>query len=44
VQVCIGAFKRENDVFQRFFFLAEVLGPLGIVPDGRVFQFFVDLL
>jgi hypothetical protein len=43
VQVGIGAFERENDVFQRFLFLAEVLGALGIVPDGRIFQFFVDL-
>jgi hypothetical protein len=43
-QVGVGALERENDGFQRFFFLAEVLGAFRIVPDGRIFQFFVDLL
>jgi len=32
-----------DDRFQRFFLFAEILGALGIVPDGRIFQFFVDL-
>ncbi len=32
-----------DDRFQRFLFLAEVLGPLLVVPDVGVFQFGVDL-
>jgi hypothetical protein len=43
VQVSVGACERENDVFQRFFFFAQILGPFRVVPDSRVFQFFVDL-
>ncbi|APA71272.1 hypothetical protein YQ44_09905 [Janthinobacterium sp. 1_2014MBL_MicDiv] len=43
-QVGVGLGQREDDGFQRLLLLAEVLGALGIVPDGRIFQFFVDLL
>ncbi len=43
-QVGISLGQREDDGFQRLLLFAEVLGALGIVPDGRIFQFFVDLL
>jgi len=33
-----------HDAFQRLLFFTEVEGPLLVVPDGRVFEFFVDLL
>jgi len=33
-----------DDVFEGFLFPAEILGTFGFIPDGRVFQFGVDLL
>jgi len=33
-----------HDAFQRFFLFTEVEGPLLVVPDGRILEFFVDLL
>jgi hypothetical protein len=33
-----------HDAFQRFFLFTEVERPLLVVPDGRIFEFFVDLL
>jgi len=43
-QVGVGLYQRVDDGFQRFFLFAEILRFLRVVPDGRVFQFFVDLL
>ncbi|OFJ46826.1 hypothetical protein BA896_019645 [Janthinobacterium lividum] len=43
-QVGIGTGQREDDRFERLLLFTEFLGALGIVPDGRIFQFFVDLL
>jgi hypothetical protein len=33
-----------DDGFQRLFLFTEILGFFRVVPDGGVFQFFVDLL
>jgi hypothetical protein len=33
----------QDDFFQPRTFTAEFLGTLGIIPDGRVFQFPTDL-
>ena len=43
-QVGIGLGQGEDDGFQRLLLFTEVLGAFGIVPDGWIFQFFVDLL
>ena len=42
-QVAARLLERQHDAFQRLLFLAEVLGPLLVIPDGRVFEFLVDL-
>ena len=36
-QIGIDFGEREDDRFQRFLFLAQVLGALLVVPDGGVF-------
>jgi hypothetical protein len=38
LQPVADAIEYENDVFQRFSFLAEFLCALGVIPDLRVFQ------
>ena len=43
-QVGVGLGQGKDNGFERLFFFTEILGALGIVPDGGVFQFFVDLL
>jgi uncharacterized membrane protein len=35
--------ERINNVFEGFFFFAQILGALGIVPDLGIFEFGVDL-
>ena len=36
--------EHMHDVFKRFFFAAQVLGALGVVPDRRVFESGLDFL
>lgn len=35
--------QRVDNIFERFFFFAQVLGALGVVPDCGIFQLGVDL-
>ena len=41
----LGVHLRQchDDRFERFLFLAEILGPLLVIPDGRVLQFGIYL-
>jgi hypothetical protein len=32
------AIEHDHDIFQRFFLAAQILRPLGVIPDGGVFQ------
>jgi hypothetical protein len=36
--------QRQDDGFQGFLFLAQVLGAFLVVPDFRIFQFAIDLV
>jgi hypothetical protein len=42
-QLTAQAVEHHDHVFERFLFLAQVLGALGVVPDGGVFEGGVDL-
>jgi hypothetical protein len=43
LQAAVDGRQRIDDRFEGFFFFAEVLGALRIVPDGGVFEFGVNL-
>jgi hypothetical protein len=44
LQAGVDGFEGIDNGFERFFLFAEILGALGIVPNGGVFEFPVDLL
>jgi len=44
LQASVYGLEGIDNSFERFLLFAEILSALGIVPDGGVFEFAVDLL